>query len=342
MSDEKTRADSIRFYLTGATSQGGAQTDPNLSLGGYRSGSQVTLMGFSIANAISNISIDDVSAGNSVGEASLTASGVDTIQYTAPGGSIGAAVEILNGETKIIEDANDPSAFVRVTRTSADDLTGTATLTLVNAFNNVIGFDDVTDTELTAGHIDYRCICMKNVSDSVVKNLKVFIGLLGSQVDSDTAQLGASGAGTLAPTSTNFVGWPDSGFCRIEDQSGTLKEIVYYGARSTTELTVDADGRAQFGTSETTGASTDVLYPIPSIRIAEELPSSNQVQTIADEVTVPTGLTFVAPITAANAIDFGDLDPDEEIMLWLERNVVAGGSSSPSVRNLIEVTFSAA
>jgi len=340
MSEENTRADSVRLYLTGAASQGGAQADPDLALGGYRSSTEALLFGHTIDSPIANITVDYVSGGNSVGAGTLTAASVDTLQYTAPGGAIGPAVTIANGETKIIEDAA-ASAYIRVTRTSVTDLTGTATINLVHLFNNVFGFDDVLDAEQTAGDVEYRCFCLKNTSASIVKNLTAWIGTLGTQLVSALTQLSASGAGTISVSSGDYTDWPASGFCRVEDSGGTLKEIVYYGSRTTTALTIDAAGRAALGTTAAAGAATDLIYAVPGVQIATETAVSDAVQTIADEDTAPTSLTFDEGITAATGLDLGDLAAADEVFVWIERNVIAGASSSASLTNLFNFSFSA-
>src|SRR4051812_37429689 len=103
MPDQKTRADSLRLYLTGAASNGGAQTDHNAAFGNYRSATEVAVLGATVTSPISNITINYVAGANSTGTGSLTATGSDTLAWTPPGGTQGSAVTILNGETKIVE-----------------------------------------------------------------------------------------------------------------------------------------------------------------------------------------------------------------------------------------------
>ena len=52
----------IKFYLTGAVSDGGVQTDPDLSLGGYRSASEI--ISGQLNNLFDNISSAEASAGD--------------------------------------------------------------------------------------------------------------------------------------------------------------------------------------------------------------------------------------------------------------------------------------
>ncbi len=342
MPDEKTHADSIRLYLTGAASAGASQADPNASLGGFRSGNEITHLAYAVSNPISNLTIDFLAGANGTGSGTITVTGDDTLTWTPPGGSAGPAVTILNGETKILEAAGAPEKFIRVSRTSTDPLTGTATLTLTDQFNNVIGMDNVSSAEAAAGDTEYRAIMLRNEAATEVKNVKIYIGTLGTQLTTGGTQLGSSGGGTVSPAAGNFNDWPDSGFARIEDNAGNLKEIVYYSSRTSTVLTVPAAGRSQLGTSAQAGAATDVVYPVPGLRIATETPSNSEIQEVANESTAPIGVTWRTAITAANGIDVGDLAADGELGLWFERSVVAGATAEASVLNMIKFSFDAA
>lgn len=342
MPNTATHADSIRIYLTGAASDGAAQTNPDAALGGYRSASEETPLSAAISNAIAGITVDFVSGSCGAGSASLSAPSADTLTFSAPNGSAGTAVTIVNGESKIIEDGGSASKYARVTRTSASALSGTATLTLTKTYNNVLGFDNVDSGETAAGDVEYRAAMFKNVSTSQVKNLKVWISTIGTQRVSGAAQLGASGAGSIGVASGSFSDWADSGFCRIEDNTGNLKEIVYYSGRTSTTLTVPVGGRGLLGTSATAGAATDKIYCVPGLRIAKEAPTSNAIQTVANENTAPTGLTFVTGITAAGGLAIGDLAAGGLYGLWLERTVVAGATAQSSVEQGIAYSFDAA
>jgi len=345
MADQKTRADSIRMYLTGAGSDGGAQTDPDAALGDYRSSTLVVPLSVSIASAIANITVDAIAGANGTGAGSLIAASGDTLTWTPPGGSVGTAVTILNGETKIIEGA-DKSKFIRVSRTSATGLTGTATLTLTNQYNGVIGMDNVSSAEATAGDDEYRCFCVKNEHASVtVGSVLAWIATLGTQATTDSAQLSSSGSGTIT-TTDSFADWPESGYAHILTSGGSTREIVYYSSRTGTSLTVTADGRAMLGTSAAAGASDDTVDAVPGIRIAKEAPtgsaSTGNAQTIADEDTAPTAVTFDSGITSATGLNIGDLAPGEIYFIWLHRETPAGAQAIASAVHLINFSFDAA
>ena len=342
MPDEKTRADSLRLYLTGAGSDGGAQTDPDAALGNYRSSTLLAFHDVVETNPIANVTVDHVSGANPEGAGTITAATSDTLTWTPPGGSAGDAVTISDGETKILEGSGVPGQFVRVSRTSATALSGAATETLTYKFNDLIGFDDVSAAEAAAGDTEYRALMMKNDSASEIKNVTVYLATLGTNQVSGSAQLGASGAGSITLSVGTFSDWPDSGFVRVETAGGSLQEIAYYTSRTSTTLTVPAAGRGLLGTSATAGGATDVVMAVPGIRIASEAPSSDAIQAIVDENTSPTGRTWVTPVTKATGLSIGDMATLAMYGLWIERAVPVGATSEASVLQNLAFAFDAA
>jgi hypothetical protein len=345
MPSEKTHADSIRLYLTGAASDGGAQSSDNAALGNYRSSTEVQVLGNTITSPIANVTINYVAGANGTGAGSLAATGVDTLAWTPPGGTQGAAVTILNGETKILEGGSDSNKYIRVTRTSATNLTGTATVTIANVFNNAVGFDNVSSAEAAAGDNEYRGICVKNENAVTTSAVTVYIATLGTQRTSDTTQLSGAGAGSIATTGS-FADWPDTGFAHVKSNVGVTKEIVYYSSRTNTTLTVPAAGRGLLGTSATAGASTDTVDAVPGIRIGKEAPTGSttagNAQTIANEGAAPSGITWNTSTTAASGVVIGDLATGGIYFLWIHRAVPAGEVATPVAINKLKLNFDAA
>ena len=216
MADEKTGPDSLRIYHTGASSHAAAQADANASVGNYRASTLATILDIVETNPIANVTVAFASGNNGEGNGSLTATDADTLAYTAPGGTQGAGVAIANGETKIVQDGTTASKYVRVTRTSADNLSGTVTLTYTIPVNNVMGFDDVSSAEATAGDLEQRCLAFVNdhASDAVTA-MKFWIISTGTERTADAAQLAASGADTIQTTGS-LADWDEQGHCRID------------------------------------------------------------------------------------------------------------------------------
>ncbi|MCW8129631.1 MAG: hypothetical protein KIS92_04525 [Planctomycetota bacterium] len=343
MPEIHTRADSLRVYLSGAASDGGAQASPAAALGNYRGSTLAQWLG--ILGGLENVSILFASGLNGSGEGALQSDGEGNLRWTAPGGtSPGSYVAVGNGETKILEDRADRGKFLVVGRSGSAPAAQTRTIVLTDVFNNL--WNNVPEAESAAGADAYRGLILKNESEDALSDLILWIGTLGASKVSAGAQLGGSGSGTLGLGGSNkFHGWPRSGFVRIEDSGGTLREIAYYASRTDTQLAVPAAGRGLLGTSADAGASDDLIYPVPGLRIGVEAPSAQPdgyIQTIADENTEPAGISWETGITAETGLVVGSLAAGEILGLWVHRAVIAGHAAAGSVRGKLKWTFGAA
>lgn len=340
-----TRADSIREYLTGAGADGGAQTNPSLSLGNFRSSTEVQSLSSVVANAIPGITISFVGGGNALGDGTLNCVDVNTLQWKAAGDSYGASVPILNGQTMILESSSGAAAFIRVTRTSAANLVGTATVTLARAIDNVFALDDAGSAEAAAGSTKYRGTIIQNASSASITNHKRWIGTLGTQQVSDSAQLGGAGAGVITTTGS-FASWPASGWAHIKTSGGAQREIIYYSSRTNLTLTVPATGRARLGTAAAAGAATDTLDAVPGIALAINTTgvtaAGAAIQTIANETTAPAAVSFNTGITAATGLNIGTIAAGQQVGIWVKRELPVAAYSTAEADVLIQDTFDAA
>lgn len=342
MPEIKTRADSLREYLTGAVSDGGTQTNPNLSLGDYRSSTEAVSMLINITSPIYGLQVTFAAGGNTVGVGTLTAVDANTIQWKCAGGEYGPQVSILNGQSKIVETSGMPGAYLRVSRVSSSDMSGSASIALSARMNNVFGMDDVSSAEATAGDTNYRSTIIKNESVATVLSFKRWIGELGTSQVSGVTQLGASGAGTIK-TAGNFNDWPDQGWCHIKNGEVT-REIVYYSERNTDTLTIPATGRARLGTTAGAGAATDTLHSVPGIAVGLEpggVDSTGAIQAITNESTAPVGVTWKTGITSATGLNIAYVAPDDLIGVWFKREIPQGAVANTLSRVLIEDSFEA-
>jgi hypothetical protein len=237
-----------------------------------------------------------------------------------------------------------PGAFIRVERTSAASLSGTATLTLSQQLNNVFAFDDVTSSEAAAGDAEYRATMVVNESTASIAAFKRWVGTLGTSQISDDTQLGASGAGTITTTGS-LADWPESGWCHIKNGSAT-REIVYYSERTSTTLTVPATGRECLGTTAAAGSATDTIHPVPGIALAIDTDGVTSggaaIQTIADEDTAPTSVTWNTGITEDTGLDIGDMDSDEQVGIWIWREIPEDAVATTDATVIIQDSFDAA
>ena len=357
MPSEKTRADSLREYLTGATSDGAAQADPDASLGNYRSSSEAESLDIVVTNALSGITVSYAGGGNTLGDGTLNAVDTGTVQWKCASGSYGASVSISDGETKIAESLGSPGAYLRISRSGAVSMSGAATVTLTQKMNNLFALDDVSSAEATAGDIEYRGTMVVNESSATITALKRYVGQLGTARISDVTQLDSgagsgsgsgtstsSGAGTIVTTGS-LADWPESGFCHIKN-GATTREIVYYSERTATTLTVPDAGRGLLGTSEAAGDAADTIHAVPGIALAIDTDGVTvggaAIQTIATEGDAPTTVTWDTGITAATGLQIGDMEADEQVGIWIKRQVPAGAVATTEADVIIEDSFDAA
>lgn len=348
MPAEKSRADSLREYLTGALTAGGVQEDPNASLGGHRSSTEAESLALTQAGPLTGLSPHPymyAGGGNALGVGTLRAVDANTVQWKCAGGDYGPTVSIAPGEWKIVETANLPGAYLRIYRSNSQNITGTDSITLSRKLNNVYGFSDATTAQASSGiPMQYRATMLVNEAASPVLGVKRWVGLLGTpQVADGVDVLGASGAGVLS-TAGSFASWPETGFCHIKTGS-TTREIAYYSERTDTTLTVSA--RGMLTTSAAISENEDMLYPVPGVAIAFDPDGITNlgvaIQTAADEFTPPTHApAWSIGIDAASGLDIGDMAAGKQVGFWLWRQVPPGAVSTVSAPVVIEDQYDAA
>ena len=298
-----------------------------------------------VEQPIYNARIDFVAGGNVEGTATLIGSATDKLKYTGVGDTVGAEVTYAATETLLLESADDDMAIV-VTKTDSE-VFATDTemqLTFRPVYNNALGMGNISNADRVSGEDYYRAIYLRtdpSATPIAVTNVKVWIQGLADAVTTDTTQLGGAGAGTIETTSS-FATWPEYGWAHIINVGGTTVEIVYYTSRTATVLTVPAAGRGLLGTSATAGGATDSVRAVPGIRIAKEVPVGGVIQTIADELTAPGGVTWDNGLASTTGLSEATLDATDGLGIWIHKeipvNLVPG---SAEIENTIAYQFDA-
>ena len=80
-------------------------------------------------------------------------------------------------------------------------------------------------------------------------------------------------------------------------------------------------GAVVFISSNTPSAGTDAAIGVGTSAI------NGTEQTVANENTAPTGVTFSQPTTAATGLALGDLGPGQHKAVWVRRTVSAGAAA---------------
>jgi hypothetical protein len=207
-----TYADILQVVLTGAASHAAAQTDPDASLGGFRSSTRCDGRSFLLLDAMSNLRVDLVSGANPTGDGIVTAIADDWVTWTSPGGAQGEAVQILSGQQRMLEDVT-ASRYVLVSRSNAQPLVGAMTVQIVEALNNVLGMGNAD----LSTPIKYRQIGFVNTSAGFeIQNLIVTVAANAGDVHlfTDSAQptqpSGAAGSIVSETSSPSGVTTPGS------------------------------------------------------------------------------------------------------------------------------------
>jgi hypothetical protein len=328
-----THADALREYLTGAGSDGGSQSDPTLSLGNFRSSTEAASLAAQIANALANVTILYAGGGNGAGVGILTATDTTHLTWQPPGASGPGPATAFSGVADVeLVEGQQAGQYLRIQGTTPFT-PGQSQITLAWLADDVFALGDVSIANAAAGVSEYRATIARNYSSYPVSSFQRWLGILGTPQVSNAGALGASGSGTIV-TAGSLIDWPQSGWCRVETSGNTLRELVYYSARTNTTLTVPAAGRGRFGSTASAGLTTDNIYPVPGAAIAINnagvQAGGSAIQTIANGTTAPTGVTWNTSIRAATGLQIGTLQAGQQVGLWIWREVPAGLVATPA------------
>ena len=162
-------ASDIKVYLTGATSDGGSQGDPKVSLGGHRS----------ITAKNRETGVND---GDGISDSDTTIAVDDTTGF-ATSGCISIESEIISytGKTGVSFTGCTRGALA-TTAAAHGDNTPALELPLETLFDHVSG------VEASSGDTEYRCLCVKNTSGTdTAYNVKIYLAVATGNADDEIA-----------------------------------------------------------------------------------------------------------------------------------------------------------
>jgi len=324
MPAEKTGADALRWYYTGATVDGRPpQTDPNASLGNFPSGTEIRQLWWDLWNLQRGITVEQITGGCGEGEARLEANGSDGLRFVAPGEEYGGWDNIATGQRRIFTSGKTEGKMIRVHRWGTDPLQGICVFQLKRWFNNAIAMGNVTDAQMQAGDDKVRCIAFFNETAEAIIDNYFWVKPLGNGVTTDVAQLPASGTGTIQTSGSagDFASWPRWGWARIETSGGSWRESVLYTLKADeNEIEVEqSNHRGLLGSSASAGAATDRIYPVPGIRLALQQRTAGKFSVAADERDFSQlgGLTWNSGIRKADGLNLASLASTDGYGLWI-------------------------
>ncbi len=219
----------IKVYLTGAASDGGAQANPDASLGHYRSSSEFVAVGFEYTDGgMTGLLVEFVSgacleaATPTANTATITAGEANSLTFRGPGGAAGDAAVLADDGEAVIQDGLYPGMLARVSRDGDTELRGAATLRVVERVNNL--FSDLPSGWVCDALTDYRCVCLKNTTDFPITNLKIWLG-----GDGDTTLAIAYEAPSAQPDgyfTTIALPSDDPGLTFVQPDSATHADVL--------------------------------------------------------------------------------------------------------------------
>lgn len=175
-------------------------------------------------------------------------------------------------------------------------------------------FDNINASESESGDEEYRCIFVRNEHATLtLEAARVYIQT-NSPMCALTTQLETSGSETTVHVDDNTA-FPPKGTIFIED------EEVNYTGKGIGNDTFTGCTRGYNGTSKVQHIVTTKCEH-NQIRFATEAPSplnTSPVQTIDDESTAPTGLSFSDARNFTDGEAIGDIGVDEKYGIWIRR-----------------------
>lgn len=249
----------------------------------------------------------------------------------------GDDVEISVGESFLLFDGG--SRYVRILYLDEETMeVGEEASFLVSACNvshPISHTPIVLSADAISGKETRRslAICLSEDDTVRISSAKVWINP-SCTASSCAITLGSSGEGFLS--SSAWVGTlPKTGFAKIIQSNGTVREVVYFHNVVGSVLEVSAGGRGQYGTTPSAGSVTDSIQIIPPIMIGLEKSSNGIVQTIANESTDPVGISWSYPTNLASALAISNISSGEWYSLWSKRVVAI--SSIPHAYISVEI-----
>lgn len=188
MANEKTGADAVRVYLTGALVADGLQRDHDASDGGYRSSQRAGSMTWHRYRPIDGLLVEYVSGTNGPGLGTLETRGGDSVRWTPPRGTAGDWVTLADATAKVSGvTAGGLDGFLLVRRAGDAELRGAETVQLMDTVNNVFGMSNMA---LPSSGSLYQCrgLIVRNEGSTTVGSVRI-MRLADSGIATDMAML---------------------------------------------------------------------------------------------------------------------------------------------------------
>jgi hypothetical protein len=310
----------LEYRLSGGT----GNASPGASLGGQRSAERIYAQSASALSNVTGVTVD-YAAGNSLGVGTLAyVSSTTSLQWTPNGGSVGSAVDVSEGgRFAIFGGGNNGFLLVDVVQSALPVGDESDPVTIANIANEL--FDDVSKAESYAGDAEYRCIYLMNNHDA--DPLLDLIAYIAQQPTAGTIAIGFDPVGPGTGLTYSVVGVTRSG-------SVATAEITGHPFQTGDTLTFAGADQAQYNVTATVTYvdPNHVSYTVsgsPTTPATGTVTASSGVaQTVANENTAPTGVTFASPSSSNAGIATNEVRSGFARALWIRRVIAARNTTS--------------
>jgi len=187
----------LEFRLSG----GASNSDPDASIGGIKSSTKMLARSGTLST-ITGVTIDDV-VGVPTDDVAFRLTGADTIALATEESFFGDFVDVSSDGTYTLftasGEAEDGYAVITVVAASLNGSTVEEIVTTTRLNNKL--FDDISNTEASGGHTDYRCVYLHNEhSTDSLAHVAVFIHENLAEDDSIAIGLDPAGIGDGSTT----------------------------------------------------------------------------------------------------------------------------------------------
>jgi hypothetical protein len=235
----------LRFFRTTDTREDEPQPNVANSLGGFKSGTAVQVFNPIRHTPMPGITIDNIGLEDGPGTFVIAAPTEGSLQFGREGEDLGTEVTIANGATVTLTADNDHE-FIIVTRTSANPLGGTESLSIRDNYNNAVAGTDFIDSEVVGGGDKYKAIFVENVGDDDLQNVTLTVGsgtvTVGKEAPGGSGDIQTIANETTAPAAISFGASTNLGTLTAGDTYGVwIKNTVVNGetADARVEIVID-------------------------------------------------------------------------------------------------------
>lgn len=270
--------------------------------------------------------------GKGTGRLYYTAGGPANLAWQAPNDSIGANVPVAVDGTYTLISGNGVKLVVDVD-VSALPAASSSPFVNLDIIKNTL-FTDITIAQAMAGHVDYRCLFLKNDDIFAYTSVRPRFRRVASIL---TKEYPVFGNAVLTVTDGSL--FPDGCFVR----NVRTQEIMYVSGRSRNLNTfvVSSVSRGLRETGAAMGFAGDVIEVVSCLDINVAAYNPTTGAPLISDATLPPSVVFSCP---PNTLDDPQYDPlamavGDVLTVWMRRTIPAGASQLAKAPLILDFVY---